>query len=109
MYAKACTNMNNLKFSPGWLHAFLKRHRLSYRKRSTKIIVDQNVVNLGVEKFFNSIITKLSVSDELIFMANMDETRIEKDMNSDYTMSEKGIKNVPIRTTNSDRIGNSSF
>lgn len=37
---------------------------------------------------------------------NVDETRIEKDMMSNKTVDIIGTKKIPIRTTNSERIGN---
>ena len=104
-YAKSLPNPNKMLFSRGWLYFFMRRHGLSYRKRSTKIIVDQNVVQAGIDRFFDSLIITLANNSQLILFANIDETRVEKDQLSDFTIDEKGVKQVPIRTTNSDRIG----
>jgi transposase len=105
VFARSLPNPNKLKFSHGWLFNFMKRNKLSYRKRTTSIIVDQKIVKEGIDRFFNSFIHFMAENPHLTIIANVDETRIEKDMLGEKTIEMKGSNSVPIRTTNSERIG----
>lgn len=54
--------------------------------------------------FFNKLSDLFIENEDIHLYANMDETRIERDMPSNQTVEIKGAKEVPVKTHNCERI-----
>ena len=87
-----------------WLQCFLSRHSLSYRRRSTNIIVDPDIVKTAQSNFFELLYKTVGNNLDFVIFANMDETRFEADMPSSRTINKTGEKSVLIKTNNSDNV-----
>jgi hypothetical protein len=79
------------------------RNNLSYRRRSTGIIVNQELVEKSIDEFYNKLTGIVELYSLSIF-ANFDETSIKIDSPCSQTIEEKGTKHIPVKTTNSELI-----
>jgi hypothetical protein len=93
----------DFKTSDRWLSAFIKRYKLSWRRR-TKIsqkLPEQTQESLNN---FYKFVTELRIkkSYELCNIFNMDETPVWFDMAGNFTVDQKGTKTVHIRSTGNE-------
>ena len=90
--------------SDGWLQKFLKRHSFSLRRRTT---VGQRLPQDLITKVVGFIMStrKLRHSKDypLSFIGNMDETPLWLDMPGETTITRRGERSVPLRTTGHDK------
>ncbi len=95
---------NNFKTSLHWLTTFIKRYKLSLRRR-TKI--SQKLLSQTQELLenFYQFVTRLRIekSFELCNILNMDETPVWFDMAGNFTVNLKGEKTVHIRETGNEK------
>ena len=92
------------KTSNRWLSAFMKRYKLSWRRRTrisqklpaqTEELLNkfrQFIIQLRTEKCF-----------ELCNIFNMDETPVWFDMAGNFTIDQKGKKTIQIRSTGNEK------
>ena len=90
--------------SPGWVNNFLRRHSFSLRRRTT---VGQRLPQDLITKVVGFIMTtrKLRRSKDypLSFIGNMDETPLWLDMPGETTITRRGQRSVPLRTTGHEK------
>ena len=94
----------NFKTSNRWISAFMKKHRLSWKRRTrisqklpaqTEELLSQFrqfIIQLRTEKCF-----------ELCNILNMDETPVWFDMAGNFTIDQKGEKTIHIRSTGNEK------
>ena len=91
--------------SNGWLHRFMKRHRLFTRTVTTEV---QKIPADTADKAREFIKSCRTVIDEehlpLSSIANMDETPMWFDMPSKRTIDFRGVKTVPSKTTGKQKL-----
>ena len=60
---------------------------------------------MEIDKFRREFVTDVLLTDtyDLDYVINFDETSITRDAPSDYTIDSKGVKQVKIRTTGSEK------
>ncbi len=54
------------------------------------------MIEQSIIKFYENLTNLLISNDNLILFANMDETRVERDMISEKTVEKIGAKQVPV-------------
>ena len=90
--------------SDGWLQKFLKRHSFSLCRRTT---VDQRLPQDLITKVVGFIMTtrKFHRSNNypLSLISNMDETPLWLDMLGETTITRRGERSVPLRTTGHEK------
>ena len=88
-----------IKFSRGWLQKFMKRNKISLRKKSTTVQNPIEQINKLSENFRKKI-HDLIYHPESIYdqehVINVDETAIRRDTPPEKTMENKGEKKVAI-------------
>ena len=96
--------INNFKVSLHWLGSFLKRYKLSLRRRTKVSQKLPQQVKESLEKF-NKFVTDLRIerSFEPCDIFNMDETPVWFDMAGNFTVDCKGKKTIHIRGTGNDK------
>jgi hypothetical protein len=94
----------DFKASSRWMFAFMKRFKLS-RRRRTKISQKLPSQTNELLKNFNQFIIRLRTekSFELSNILNMDETPVWFDMAGNFTIDQTGEKTVHIRGTGNDK------
>ena len=92
------------KTSCQWISSFIKRYKLSWRRR-TKIfqkLPSQTEETLAkFHQFINNLRTRKSF--DLCNIFNMDETPVWFDMAGNFTIDQKGEKTVQICSTGNDK------
>lgn len=95
---------SNFKASSSWANAFMKRHGLSLRAKTS---TGQKLPDNWEEKlnsFLNFV--HLKITDvEKSQLGNMDEVPVTFDMPSNYTVHPKGSNAVRIKTTGNEKTG----
>ena len=94
----------DFRASDGWLQKFLKRHSFSLRRRTT---VGQRLPQDLITKVVGFIMStrKLRHSKDypLSLIGNMDETPLWLDMPGETTITRRGERSVPLRTTGHEK------
>ena len=95
---------NQFRMSNRWLYTFMRRERLSLRRRTK---VSQKLPQQIEEslKSFHRFITRLRIEKgyEMCNIFNMDETPVWFDMAGNITVNQIGEKTVHIRGTDNER------
>ena len=97
---------SNLQFraSRGWMEKFMKRHALSFRRKTT---VSQRIPEECIQKAIRFIRSMVNTRREQELENNQiigcDETSIWLDAVGNYTLAEKGSKDVPLKSTGHEK------
>ena len=95
---------NDFKMSVNWLYAFMKRQRLSLRRR---IKISQKLPQQTEELLerFRQFVAHLRIEKcyEMCNIFNMDETPVWFDMAGNFTVNQIGEKTVHIRETGNEK------
>lgn len=88
---------NDFKLSPRWLYAFMKRQRLSLRRR-TKIAQKLPQQTQELLEKFRQFVARLRIKNsyEMCHIFNMDETPVWFDMAGNFSVNPVGEKTVHI-------------
>ncbi|GES90224.1 pogo transposable element with KRAB domain [Rhizophagus clarus] len=92
------------KTSCQWISSFMKRYKLSWRRRtkiSQKLPSQTEETLAKFHQFINNLRTRKSF--DLCNIFNMDETLVWFDMAGNFTIDQKGEKTVQIRSTGNDK------
>ena len=96
---------SHFKASKGWAIRFMRRMRLALRHRTT---ICQKLPKDFEQKFLNyqRCITNQRKKGNILMgqKANADETAIYLDMPPNYTLQKKGVKEVLLKTSGSEKI-----
>ena len=97
-------NITNFKLSNRWLYAFMRRQRLSLRRRTKIVQKLLKQIEESLEKF-HQFITRLRIekSYEMSHIFNMDETPVWFDMAGNFSVNQTGEKTVHIRGTGNEK------
>ena len=88
-------NLNEVKFSRGWLYKSKKRNKNCIRRKNTGYYKPSTFINEKVQEFRDKIFHKLhneSSIFDLDHVANMDETGVPRDSPLATTLELKGTK-----------------
>ena len=97
---------SNLQFraSRGWMEKFMKRHALSFRRKTT---VSQRIPEECIQKAIRFIRSMVNTRREQELENNQiigcDETSIWLDAVGNSTLAEKGSKDVPLKSTGHEK------
>jgi len=87
--------------SNGWVTNFMKRNKLSKRKRTQKVKKLVKDYLDEAEKYFTKIREILMhEGEENVLFVNFDEVNLPFDLSGDYTIEEQGVNQVSILTHN---------
>lgn len=95
---------NSFRLSNRWLYAFMKRRKLSLRRR-TKIGQKLPKQTEELLENFHRFVIRLRIekSYEMCNIFNMDETPVWFDMAGNFTVDQTGEKTIHIRETGNDK------
>jgi hypothetical protein len=92
-----------LKFTYGWLQRFIDRYNLTYRRKTGNTFISHDSIEISFNIFFPELWKFRKNHEQKSIFCNMDETRVELDLLGGKTIDVKGVKYIPVETTNSDR------
>ncbi|EXX75300.1 hypothetical protein RirG_042970 [Rhizophagus irregularis DAOM 197198w] len=97
-------SINEFKTSNRWISAFMKRHNLSWRRR-TKVSQKLPSQTNELLKNFQEFVTRLRTEKlfEMSNILNMDETPVWFDMTGNFTIDNRGEKTIHIRGTGNEK------
>jgi transposase len=101
--AKSLVNSSGFKAGSSWLDAFLKRNKLSRRRRTHEVKKLQASFDNEVKEYFTKL-EEIRKKDQEILYINFDEVPFVYDMMSDYTIHSKGEKRVELLTNNKAKV-----
>ncbi|CAB4424047.1 unnamed protein product [Rhizophagus irregularis] len=95
---------NNFKTSSRWLSSFIKRHKLSWQRRTKIFQKLPNQTEESLAKFHQFVMRlKTEKSYDLCNIFNIDETPVWFNMAGNFTVDQKGEKTINIRSTGNDK------
>ena len=96
---------NSFVASQGWLYRFMKRHKISLRRKTT---LSQRLPRDLVPKIAQYIIKirrlRLKHKYDLSMIGAMDETPLWLDMPAPTTLDFRGVRSVPIKTSGHEKV-----